>query len=203
MNLEKYVLILISCVLLWKCGFIWAEKSVFYHNKGVHFGLKSQVFCRKKGVIFKLENKDGYHFFQWVRDWQTSHFEVHCTSRDYYDTINKSLLVRREWWGNPRWRLFRGTYGLMCVPNFTKIGVFKANYAKLWYGGVFYLKFRETPPKRGINWHCILSFPEICQLSIVFNESVIVHYYRMTLEKVFFEIVQTDKLFLYYELVNI
>ncbi len=24
----------------------------------------------------------------------------------------------------PQWRLFRGTYGLMCVPNFTKIGVF-------------------------------------------------------------------------------
>ncbi len=69
-------LILMSSVLLGKWGFIWAEKSVFYHKKGVHFGLKSKcfimkkgsfwaeksVFCHKKGVLFKLENKDGYHF---------------------------------------------------------------------------------------------------------------------------------------------
>ncbi len=67
---------------MWKGGFIMAEKSVFYHEKGVHFGLKSQsfimkkglfwaekpMFFHKKGVIFKLENKDGYHFFQWVRE---------------------------------------------------------------------------------------------------------------------------------------
>ncbi len=76
MNLVKNGLILMSSVLLGKWVFIWAEKSVFYHKKGVHFGLKRQcfinkkrsfcseksVFCGKKGVIFKLENKDGYHF---------------------------------------------------------------------------------------------------------------------------------------------
>ncbi len=32
------------------------------------FELKSQCFATKKGVIFKLENKDGYHFFQRVRE---------------------------------------------------------------------------------------------------------------------------------------
>ncbi len=48
---------------------------MFYHKKGVHFELKSQCFrghfelksqcfAAKKGVIFKLENKDGYHLFQ-------------------------------------------------------------------------------------------------------------------------------------------
>ncbi len=47
---------------------------MFYHKKGVHFGLKSQCkkgsfelkcqrFATKKWVIFKLENKDGYNFF--------------------------------------------------------------------------------------------------------------------------------------------
>ncbi len=30
--------------------------------------MKSQCFATKKGVIFKLENKDGYYFFQWVRE---------------------------------------------------------------------------------------------------------------------------------------
>ncbi len=44
------------------------------------------------------------------------------------------------------------------------------------------------------------SFLEICQLSIVFNEPVIVQY---TMLESIFEIVQTDKLSLYYELVNI
>ncbi len=32
------------------------------------FELKSQCFATKKGVIFKLETKDGYHFFYWVRE---------------------------------------------------------------------------------------------------------------------------------------
>ncbi len=30
--------------------------SVLYHEKEV-------IFLPQKGVIFKLENKDGYHFF--------------------------------------------------------------------------------------------------------------------------------------------
>ncbi len=36
--------------------------------KKVLFSAEKSVFCHKKGVIFKLENKDGYHFFQWVRE---------------------------------------------------------------------------------------------------------------------------------------
>ncbi len=47
--------------------FTTKKKSVFYHEKGVVFELKSQCFVtkkKKKKVIFKLENKDGYHFFQ-------------------------------------------------------------------------------------------------------------------------------------------
>ncbi len=47
-----------------------------------------------------------------------------------------------------------------------------------------------------------MSFLQICQLSIIFYESGIVQY-TMILERLFFEIVQTDKLSLYYELVNI
>ncbi len=72
--------------------------------------------------------------------------------------------------------------------------------------GVFFLPgISWNPPRRGIFWQCILSFLEICQLSIVFNEPVIVQYYEYTmmLERVFFEIVQTNKLSLYYELENI
>ncbi len=52
-----------------------------------------------------------------------------------------------------------------------------------WGGGVFF-KFYEPPPppqkKKGIFWHCILSFLEICQLSIVFNESAIVQHTMMS-----------------------
>ncbi len=67
-----------------KKRFIWAEKSVFYYTKGVHFGQKSQCFIMRNGsfwaeksvlpqkvVIFKLESKDGYHFFKWVRGPET------------------------------------------------------------------------------------------------------------------------------------
>ncbi len=76
-----------SNVLLWKRGFIWAEKSVFYFKKGVHFGLKSQCFiskrgrfelksqcfATKKGDIFKLENEDGYHFFS---EWGSQEYSI-------------------------------------------------------------------------------------------------------------------------------
>ncbi len=82
MNVDKKGLILMSSILLWKWGFIWAEKSVFCWKKGLIFDwkvsvlswkrgcfeLKSQCFAAKKGVIFKLENKDVYHLFQWVRE---------------------------------------------------------------------------------------------------------------------------------------
>ncbi len=43
------------------------EVSILSRKRG-QFDLKSQCFATKKGVIFKLENKDGYHFFQWVRE---------------------------------------------------------------------------------------------------------------------------------------
>ncbi len=82
-NLEKKGLFFMSSVLWWKRGFIWTDKSVFNHKKGGSFWtemsvlyrkkrggfeLKSQSFAAKYGVIFKLENKDGYHFFQWVKE---------------------------------------------------------------------------------------------------------------------------------------
>ncbi len=35
----------------------------------------------------------------------------------------------------------------MCLPNFTKIGYFKANFLKSWYGAVSYLIFRENTHK--------------------------------------------------------
>ncbi len=74
---EKWVNFDVQCFIV-KGAFIWAEKSVFYFKKGVLFwteksgfitkkGLFSaekSVFCHIKGVIIKLENKDGYHFFQ-------------------------------------------------------------------------------------------------------------------------------------------
>ncbi len=55
-------------VLPQKKGFIldW-QVSVLSQKRGC-FELKGQCFATKKGVIFKLENKDGYHFFQWMRE---------------------------------------------------------------------------------------------------------------------------------------
>ncbi len=81
-NLEKKGLILMSSVLYEKggsfrlksqClpqkrGFILDWKVSVLSRKRGRFELKSQCFATKKRVIFKLENKDGYHFFQWVRE---------------------------------------------------------------------------------------------------------------------------------------
>ncbi len=50
LNLEKKGLILMSSLLPWKRGFIWAEKSVLL-QKGVNFGLNSPVFHHEKGVV--------------------------------------------------------------------------------------------------------------------------------------------------------
>ncbi len=76
MNLEEKGLILKSSILLWKRGFIWADKSVFllqkrgfildwkvkcFIAKNWLFWCEKSVFCHKKGVIFKLEKQDGYH----------------------------------------------------------------------------------------------------------------------------------------------
>ncbi len=52
-------------ILDWKVGVL--------SRKRVHFELKNKCFSTKKGVIFKLENKDGYYFFQWVREPLSSH----------------------------------------------------------------------------------------------------------------------------------
>ena len=41
---------------------------MFTQKKGVHFGWKSQCFAAKKGVIFKPENRCGYHLFIGVRE---------------------------------------------------------------------------------------------------------------------------------------
>ncbi len=50
-NLEKNWLILMSSVLSWKRGFIWAKKSVFYSKKGGSFWTEKSVFFCEKGVI--------------------------------------------------------------------------------------------------------------------------------------------------------
>ncbi len=61
-----------------KEGSFGLKSQYFIVKKVIHFGLKIQcfiakkrlfgfeksVFCRKKGGIFKLKNKDGYHFLQ-------------------------------------------------------------------------------------------------------------------------------------------
>ncbi len=52
------------CVLLQKGGVHFGLKSLCFITKKGSFWAESQCFAAKKGVIFKLENKDGYHFFQ-------------------------------------------------------------------------------------------------------------------------------------------
>ncbi len=91
LDLEKKGLNLMYSVLLWKkgvhCGwkvsvlpqkrgFILDWKVSVLSWKGSHFELRSQCFATKKGVIFKLENKDGYHFFQWVREPGSPHMTI-------------------------------------------------------------------------------------------------------------------------------
>ncbi len=74
-------LILMSSVLPWNRSSFGLKSQSFTTKKWVlglksqcfiakrgRFELKSQCFATKKRVIFKLENKDGYHFFQWVRE---------------------------------------------------------------------------------------------------------------------------------------
>ncbi len=51
-----------------KKGVNFGQKSQYFITKKGLFWAKKSVFCCKKGVIFKLENKHGYHFFQWVRE---------------------------------------------------------------------------------------------------------------------------------------
>ncbi len=60
-------------VLPWKGGFIWVDKSVFYHKKGAHFGLKSQCFITKKGLFWAEKlvfcHKKGGHFQTREQGW--------------------------------------------------------------------------------------------------------------------------------------
>ncbi len=50
MNLERKGLFIMSSVLPGKGGFIWADKSVFYHNKGGSFWTEKLVlYSKKKG----------------------------------------------------------------------------------------------------------------------------------------------------------
>ncbi len=70
-------------VLPQKRGLILDRKVIVLSQKRSHFELKSQCFAAKKGVLFKLENKDGYHFFsEWgSRGWELDKF--HCLSWIY------------------------------------------------------------------------------------------------------------------------
>ncbi len=79
---EKRVNFDVQCFTVKKKVHLGWKVKCFTAKMGVHFGLKSQVFyclkgvvlrrkvcfTAKKGDIFKLENKDGYHYFQWVRE---------------------------------------------------------------------------------------------------------------------------------------
>ncbi len=73
MNVEKNGLILMSSVLLGKWGFIWAEKSAFYHKKRIHFGLKNQCFIMKKGSFWAEKSvfchKKGGNFQTGEQGW--------------------------------------------------------------------------------------------------------------------------------------
>ncbi len=59
--------------LLWKWGFIWSEKSVFYCKKGDHFGLKTQCFSAKKGLFWAEKSvfcsKKGGNFQTGEQGW--------------------------------------------------------------------------------------------------------------------------------------
>ncbi len=75
-NLEKNGLYFNSSVLQWKSlkrVFIWAEKSVFYCKKGVHFELKSQYFIVKNGLFSDEKSvfchKKGGHFQNGEQGW--------------------------------------------------------------------------------------------------------------------------------------
>ncbi len=50
-NFEKKGLFFMSSVLLWKGGFIWGEKPLFYLKKGGSFWTEKSVFYREKGVV--------------------------------------------------------------------------------------------------------------------------------------------------------
>ncbi len=76
---EKWVIFDVQCFTVKRGGGSFGlTNQCFTTRKGVHFGLKSlcftakkwlfelksPCFAAKKEVIFKLEKKDGYHFFQ-------------------------------------------------------------------------------------------------------------------------------------------
>ncbi len=92
-------------------------KSQCFTVKRGHFDLKSQCFATKKGVIFKLEYKDGYHFFQWVR-------ELRCQT-----TLCKQVIcgcvstVHKEQLGH-------------CVPVYVPVWVQYAAPTLMTYGGL-------------------------------------------------------------------
>ncbi len=65
----------IQCFTAKKGGSFWTETSVFYREKGVVLSWKVSVLLQK-GVIFKLENKDGYNFFQWGS--RALHIQIWC-----------------------------------------------------------------------------------------------------------------------------
>ncbi len=64
--LEKGCILVITSVNLETKG-VNFDVQCFTMKRGVHLGWKVSVLAQK-GVIFKLENKDEYHFFQWVRE---------------------------------------------------------------------------------------------------------------------------------------
>ncbi len=83
-------------VLPQKRGFILNWKvSVLSRKRGCRWAEKS-VFCHKKGVIFKLENKDGYQFFQWVRE--PGLLPAITSSHNGFDAIIYSFTLTDNQW---------------------------------------------------------------------------------------------------------
>ncbi len=87
LNLVKKGLILMSSVLPWKKGFIWAEKSVFYCKKGGSFWTEKSEFYHEKWVVLSwkvsvLSQKRG-SFSNWRTGMGTT-FSSEWVSRDHW-----------------------------------------------------------------------------------------------------------------------
>ncbi len=114
---------------------------IFYVNLGDGVLIVYAIFLFYYEKEVKKQNQGGTWQFGFLCRWvfSTSHLhsiliEFWCKAAVNDISINPTqgysvAYVRghRQKVGyrlHTRWQLFRGTYGLMCVPNFTKIGVF-------------------------------------------------------------------------------
>ncbi len=95
---EKGVIFYVQCFTVKRGVHLGGKVSVLLRKRG-RFELKSRVLPQK-GVIFKLENKDGYHFssewgdFELVPnfqvDFQFLSYSINQTFREFYQCISIS-----------------------------------------------------------------------------------------------------------------